>query len=336
MPRWQYARLVQVRALQRVYNFDADSRTWGRASASTGLEETSLPEATPCLGKNQMNRSVLDSTVEVVTELHELCCEQCRENLRSRTMPLVDVELADKVACWPSEFSNKHALFMVNPPAPEPPGLTPRLFRSAKVDQEKTTRSQRRRQAYEADRREASDLLESSARYRYDQEVARQRESLTQQEAAQHVNCCSWPPEFPKPAKQSAQSSPPKPDPPRRVMVRRETFTDASALLWTVTTHFVLPDGVRDQLAAVIGTEPEYNPKARTALGGKFVESCPGETISEQAALTAQHELNRLGTDGWELTGEELRNGIFPQASGTEETSDWIQRTFWLRRSASD
>ncbi|MEU3645202.1 hypothetical protein AB0E59_17600 [Lentzea sp. NPDC034063] len=152
-------------------------------------------------------------------------------------------------------------------------------------------------------------------------------------QSANHENCCSRPPMDTTPPTDFRWRGEVR---SREVTTRVVTFEDVAAEMWTVATALVEPNGTRTELEHLRGDEPAADPGTRTRFGDRLVLARTGPTIAEQAADTAHRELNRLGAAGWELVTEEVRNGIFGPEAGTPDSSDWIQRTFWLRRPSEE
>ncbi|WP_370964790.1 hypothetical protein [Amycolatopsis sp. cg9] len=151
-------------------------------------------------------------------------------------------------------------------------------------------------------------------------------QNSTERDSAEHENCCGWRPVRTPPSFAVTGSE-------RLVTVRRQTFEDVVTTAWTVATTLVDQAGERTELELVVDNEPaEVDPALRQPLAGKYILPLDRATLAERAADVAQRALNRLGTEGWELSTEEIRNGIFSPQPGSAETSDWLQRTFWLRR----
>jgi hypothetical protein len=46
-------------------------------------------------------------------------------------------------------------------------------------------------------------------------------------------------------------------------------------------------------------------------------------------------ELNRLGAEGWEITGLEIYNGVF-HSGLVQSKANWIERKFWLKRNREE
>ncbi|GLY50384.1 hypothetical protein [Lentzea sp. NBRC 102530] len=294
MVRWQYAHLVQLREWRLVYEAPADPAQWQHTGTREEKAEVALG-TDACQGTNRVGRDVRGDTATVTTELHELCCPSCQADPSNRK------------ALPPTPRTSGFGL--LGRSAPVPPELPPpvqHLFRPARPDP--TAMAEYTLQYAEYER----------SRQRFERAEQRsQRSSADWEEARAHERCCSWAPTDTKRK--------------RVVAVRRETFQDMSSMMWTVTTSLTGPDGTKTELQPVLTQPPADNEQNRVALGDRFVPA-KGLTVADLATEIVHRELNVLGDDGWELFDQQVRNGIFGPEAGAADSSDWIQRTFWLRR----